>query len=305
MSKIFAAVFAALFLFYGTICDAYAPEGKLFVTMLDVGQGEAFLIETPTQNILLDTGDVKARKLLVAKLKNAGISRFDRIILTHPHADHIGGVVAVLDNFHVDLISDNGVASASPLFVAYRDKVPCNSLTAGDVLDFGSGVKFHVFYPPKSLVNDVNAGTQRSRPNRECIVGKLTFGDFSVLFTSDADKSVEDNLVESLQPQLKALFLKAGHHGSKSSSSRDFVASVAPDYVLISAGKANDFGHPSKDALAVFREFFVLPQNIFCTRFNGSVRIESDGKNNLIIVERDNDWVEDYTNERISVRRLD
>lgn len=304
MSKIFAAVFAALFLFYGTICDAYAPEGKLFVTMLDVGEGDSFLIETPTQNILIDTGDVKSRRQLVSKLKNAGISRFERIILTHPHADHIGSVDAVLDNFTVDLISDNGVASASPYY-NYRDKVPCDSLSAGDILDLGGGVYFHVFYPPKSLVNDVNSGAQRSRPNRECIVGKLTFGDFSVLFTADADKSVEDQLVESLQPQLKALFLKAGHHGSKSSSSRDFVASVAPDFVLISAGKANDFGHPSKDALAVFREFFVLPSNIFCTRFNGSVRIESDGKNNLIIVERDNDWVEDYTNERISVRRLD
>ena len=304
MNKIFAAIFAALFLFYGTICNAYAPEGKVYVSMLNIEQGDAFLIETPTQNVLLDTGDVGARNTLVAKLKDAGITRFERVILTHPHADHIGGLGAVLDNFPVDLISDNGVASASPLY-NYRDKVPCDSLTAGDVLDLGGGVKFHVFYPPKSLVADVNAGLQPSQPNRECIVGKLTFGEFYVLFTSDADTFVEDNLVESLQPQLKALILKAGHHGSKSSSSREFVASVAPDYVFISAGKGNRFGHPHKDAIAMFREYHVLPQNIFCTRFNGDIRVESDGKNNLILVEQENDWVEEYTGQIITVTRIE
>ena len=304
MKKLFTAVFGLLFFIYGAVCSAYSPEGKVFVTVLDIGQGDAFLIETPTQNVLLDTGDVGTRNRLVSKLKDAGITRFERVILTHPHADHIGGVSAVLDNFPVDLISDNGVASASPYF-NYRDKVPCDSLKAGDILDLGGGVKFHVFYPPQSLVDSVNAGLQPSQPNRECIVGKLTFGELAVMFAADADTFVEDQLVESLQPQLKALILKAGHHGSKSSSSRDFVASVAPDFVFISAGKSNRFGHPHKDALAMFREFHVLPSNIFCTRFNGDIRVESDGKNNLIIVERENDWVEDYSGERVTVTRLD
>ena len=304
MKKLFTAVFGLLFFIYGAVCSAYAPEGKLFVTMLDIGQGDAFLIETPTQNVLLDTGDVGTRNLLVSKLKDAGITRFERVILTHPHADHIGGVSAVLDNFPVDLISDNGVASASPYY-NYRDKVPCDSLKSGDVIDLGGGVKFHVFYPPQSLVDSVNAGLQPSQPNRECIVGKLTFGEFAVMFAADADTFVEDQLVESLQPQLKALILKAGHHGSKSSSSRDFIASVAPDFVFISAGKSNRFGHPHKDALAMFREFHVLPSNIFCTRFNGDIRVESDGKNNLILVEQENDWVEDYTGQIITVTRLD
>ena len=253
---------------------------------------------------LIDSGNDKDAGKKVKRILDEQGWFLRAIYNTHSHADHIGGVSAVLDNFPVDLISDNGVASASPYY-NYRDKVPCDSLKSGDVIELGGGVKFHVFYPPQSLVDSVNAGLQPSQPNRECIVGKLTFGEFAVMFAADADSFVEDQLVESLQPQLKALILKAGHHGSKSSSSRDFVASVAPDFVFISAGKSNRFGHPHKDALAMFREFHVLPSNIFCTRFNGDIRVESDGKNNLILVEQENDWVEDYTGQIITVTRIE
>ncbi|MBQ7454385.1 MAG: MBL fold metallo-hydrolase, partial [Selenomonadaceae bacterium] len=96
MRKIFAAVFGLLFFLFSNICFAYSPEGKLFLTMLDVGQGDSFLIETPTQNILIDTGDVDAREKLVAKLQNLGVTRVEKIILTHPHADHIGGIEKLL-----------------------------------------------------------------------------------------------------------------------------------------------------------------------------------------------------------------
>ena len=94
MRKIFAAVFGLLF-FISSTCYAYAPEGRLIVTMLNVGQGDSFLIETPTQNVLIDTGDLKEREQLLAELEKAGVTRFERIILTHPHIDHIGGVRAV------------------------------------------------------------------------------------------------------------------------------------------------------------------------------------------------------------------
>ena len=144
MDRIFAAVFGLL-LFFCSVCNAYAPEGHLYVTMFDVEQGDSFLIETPAQNILLDTGDVSTRTTLVDKLKAAGITRLERIILTHPHADHIGGTRAVLDNFSVDEILDNGQSSPSPLYRDYRTaELPFNSLKAGDILDCGGGVKFKV-----------------------------------------------------------------------------------------------------------------------------------------------------------------
>lgn len=290
MNKIFAAVFGLLF-FLCSSCAAYSPQGYVFVTMFDVGQGDSFLIETPEKNILLDAGDVNSP--LVDKLKAAGIERLERVILTHPHADHIGGVKAVLDNFTVDLIYDNGQPSRSPLWKNYHASgVPCKKLIAGDVLDLGGGVKFNVLFPTQFLLESVN---DRS------IVGKLTFGDFSILFTGDIDSAAEDELIQLYD--LRATILKAAHHGSRSSSSADFVANVNPQFVLISAG--SKFNHPHKQTLATFRENFILPDNIFCTRFNGDVRIESDGHNFIILPQRAPDWLDDFTGESLSVTRLD
>ena len=303
MNKIFMAVFGLLF-FIANICSAYAPAGKLYVTMLDVGQGDAFLVETPSQNVLIDTGDVDRSDELVAELKNAGFTRFEQIILTHPHADHIGGVNSILGNFTVDTISDNGIVATSPLYLQYHTaEVKINTLKTGDVVDLGGGVKFKVLYPSASFVSDVNRGKRKVNYNDTSIVGKLIFGDFSVLFTGDAGKFVEDTLRENFQADLKSTILKAGHHGAKTSSTSEFINVVNPDYVFISAG--NSFGHPSKETLRNLRANFVLPENIFCTRFNGAVRVESDGKNYFITLEQGNDWIEEYSGERVTVTRLD
>ena len=118
MRKFFATLIASLFLFASG--EAYAPEGEVYVTMLDVGQGESILVETLEQNILIDTGYTGESDKLRAELEKAGVTRFERIILTHPHVDHIGGIGYILDNYEVDEISDNGIASASTLYQRYR-----------------------------------------------------------------------------------------------------------------------------------------------------------------------------------------
>lgn len=306
MNKIFAAVFGLLFFIFSSISEAYAPEGQLFVTMLDVGQGDCFLIETAEQNVLIDTGDTSEADNLVAMLQDMGIERFERVILSHPHADHIGGLPTLAAVFPIDIISDNGITSASPLYLAYH-QIDTNfePLKSGDIVDLGGGVKFKVLAPSSSLVREVNSRSRRSYPNNESIVGKLIFGDFSILFTGDAQQELEDALFNTYPTELKSTILKAAHHGAKKSSTADFVHAVEPDFVFISAGVDNKYGHPHKDALKNFRYNLVLPTNIFCTRFNGSVRVESDGKNYYISVERDNDWLEEYTHERYTVTRID
>ena len=295
MKKFFALIMFVAVLVFNFTCAAYAPDGRLFITMLDVSQGDAFLIETPEQNILIDTGDVKTRKQLVELLHACGIERLEKIILTHAHADHIGGVRAVLNNFPVDEIADNGFKSNSPLYRDYRTAdVKFSALQDGDILDLGGGVKFIVLAPNKLFRFD--------NVNNQSVVGKLIFGDFSMLFTADAEKQLVDLLCDR---DIKATVLKAPHHGSKSSSSADFIANVKPEFVFISAGKSNKFNHPHKQSLRTYRENFILPENIFCTAFNGSVRLETDGTNKLIMPERATDWLEDYSGEIISVVRLD
>ena len=295
MNKIFSAVFGLLFFICAT-CSAYTDTGKVRVTMLDVGQGDSFLVETPEQNILIDTGDISARDKLLTQLESAGITRFEKIILTHPHADHIGNAKILLEKFPVDLIIDNGKQSNSPLYNNYTStQIPRQAAVSGNVLDFGGGVKFNVFSPDNSApMNSVN---------NQSIVGKLTFGDFSILFTGDAESDIEKFLCKS-DVNLSATILKAGHHGSRTSNTDNFVACVNPKFVFISAGLGNKFGHPHKDPLRNFRSNFVLDENIFCTAFNGQVVVESDGSNYLVIPEKFSDWLIDYTKEIVTVTRI-
>lgn len=301
MNKIFAAVFGLLFFIYAVTCSAYTDEGKLRVTMLNVGQGDACLVETHEQNILIDTGDDKDK--IVAELNKAGISRLDRVILTHPHSDHIGAIQAVLDNFAVLEILDNGIVSTSPFYKKYRQAdIPFTSLEAGDMLNCGDHAYFKVLHPDTFLVNCVNSGVQRSKPNNESIVGRLTFGNFSMLFTGDVEKTVEEDLIAQ---NIKSTILKAGHHGSRTSSSANFVANVQPQFVFISAGKHNRFMHPHKKPLEIYRVNGVKPENIYCTAFNGTVVAESDGTNIKITPEIDLNWVDRYTGEIITVTALD
>lgn len=301
MKKIFAAVFGLLFFIYAVTCSAYTDEGKLRVSMLNVGQGDAFLIETHEQNILIDTGDDKDK--IIAELNKAGISRLERVILTHPHSDHIGAIQAVLDNFDVVEILDNGIVSPSPFYIKYRTAhIACRNLESGDTVNFGNRAYFKVLHPDTFLVNCVNSGVQRSNPNDESIVGRLTFGDFSMLFTGDVEKTIEADLIAQ---NIKSTILKAGHHGSRTSSSANFVANVQPQFVFISAGKNNRFKHPHKKPLEIYRVNGVKPENIYCTAFNGTVVIETDGTDIKITPEIASSWVERYTGEVIIVTALD
>ena len=289
IKKIFAAVLG-LSLFLCSICAAYALPEKMYVTMLNVGQGDAFLIETSTQNILIDTGDVTAREQLIAELKKAGVTRLEKIILTHAHSDHIGGVMAVLKNFPVDEILDNGFTSTSPLYKKYHAAdVKFSTLQAGNVLDLGGGAYMEILSP--------TAPADYSNVNNQSIVGRLVYEDCSMLFMGDAERAVEKKLLENDLQDIQSTVLKAGHHGSRTSNSIKFVKTVNPDYVLISADIANDYGHPHKQSLKNFLK--VVPSDcIFCTAFNGTVRVEFEsGDECEVFPEVCIDWVDAYLEE--------
>ena len=272
--------------------EAAAPaqdvKGDLKIAMLDVGQGDAILIQTKKQTILIDTSDTDERDLLVDELEKFSVTKIDKLILTHPHADHIGSAKVLINpsakeikaNPYLEKISvaevyDNGITSTSPLYKSYTKAIDAKgiahqALKAGDTLDFGGGVKFNVLYPLPEIVDAVNGG-QKSDPNNESVVGKLTYKKFSMMFTGDAERKVESEIwADNDEKNLKCDVLKAGHHGSYTASTENFLRTVQPSYVLISCGpdeeRRNTYGHPHLEPLENYLAQGIDKKNILCLR---------------------------------------
>jgi len=273
--------------------DNAAPAGaavteaaqNMTVKMLNVGQGDAILIQTPEQTVLIDTSDLDEQDKLRNELQKAGVKRIDKLILTHPHADHIGGVEGVvLRDYEVGEVYDNGMPSKSKIYTRYmkilkQKNIKRHGLAAGDELDFGGGVKFKVYAPEKAVVEKGSKTTDDHDPNNESVVGRLIFGDFSMMFTGDAEKAEEMPMVSSYGKELKSTVLKSGHHGSKTSSSKEFLRKVAPEAALISCGTGNDYGHPHEPTMKKYR---AMKLKIYETDKNGTITVKTDGKNYTI-----------------------
>lgn len=257
------------------------PQGTISIKMLDVGQGDAILIQTQEQTVLIDTSDVDERDKLRAQLAKAGVKKIDKVILTHPHADHIGGMEVLLDgSYEIGSIYDNGMPSTSKLYLSYMKKakargIPHHALKAGDVLDFGGGAQFKVLSPEESLVRKGQQKGYKHDPNNESVVGRLTFGQFAMLFTGDAEKEAEASIAARYGSELKSQVLKAPHHGSKTSSSAAYLRLVQPETCVISCGAGNDYGHPHKETL---KKYAAIHAKTYETDKNGTITVTSDGK---------------------------
>ena len=279
-------------------------SAALKVSVLNVGQGDSILIQTSEQNILIDTSDVDERLKLERELYRLGAFKIDKLILTHPHADHIGNAAYLIKSgvIKIKSVYDNGVISGSKMYLNYLTEcrnrnVSRADLNDGDELDFGEGCKFRVFSPSKSLVEVLNSDNVKGDENNESIIGRLEYGNFSMMFTGDAEQPAEERLAGRLKP---VNVLKAGHHGSKTSSSREFLRMLSPEYVIISAGEptkkrgGNTYGHPHPQALERFMYAGVAKEKILWTWINGTITIESDGENYTVTPQIKNDWADRY-----------
>lgn len=258
-------------------------QGNLEIKMLDIGQGDAILIRTPEQTVLMDTGDVDQRDQLVQLLKREGVSSIDKLIISHPHADHLGGAMGVLTNFTVKNVYDNGQPTTTATYRKYikkvtDQKIAYQQLLEGQNLDFGGGVHFEVFSPTKKEVQS------ETDLNMNSIVGRLTYGSFSMLFTGDCETEREKAIVKRYSNQLKSLVLKSPHHGSKTSSNSAFLKAVSPEAVFISCGKGNDYGHPHEPVMKRYKK---LGLQIYRTDQDGTLTIVSDGNSYNIKKEKE------------------
>lgn len=221
-------------------------EGELEVHFIDVGNADCILVRQEDKTMLIDAGERKSKTVVQQYLQTYGVEKFDLVIATHPHADHIGGMAYILENYPVErFVMSYMDEEHTPTTASYENmlealiekNIPVDEAVPGAVYELGTArLQILAPYEPDADANNIS------------VVTRLTFGDKAFLFTGDAETSVEKQLISG-DYSLKADVLKLGHHGSNTSNSTAFLRQVAPDFAVITCGENNEYGHPHQEVV--------------------------------------------------------
>jgi len=264
--------------------DIVLADGEAAVHFIDVGQGDSVLVQTNQGSVLIDGGDNHMGDRVVTYLRNAGISELTYVIATHPHADHIGGLIAVLNEFPVGTLIMPPVTHTTRTFERFLDAienndVPLKEPVAGNTFSVGDAV-FTIIAPNSSGHQNLNDYSVSVR---------IVVGSTSFIVTGDAEEISELEMIQAGH-YLSADALRVGHHGSRTSTTQEFLDAVNPSIAVISVGRDNGHGHPHRVVMDRLQDAGI---RIYRTDEHGHIVMVTDGT--YISIRGSNRWFTQLT----------
>jgi competence protein ComEC len=258
------------------------PDGRLHVAFLDVGQGDAIYVQTPSgRQLLVDGGHYPSVTLdQLGRQMPFWDRSLDLLVATHPDADHVAGLVDVVERYRIGGLITNGAgadddpAYGALLAAAEARGVVVHPAQIGEVVQLEEDVALTILHTGSAVDGDSNEAS---------VVGRLTYGELSLLLTGDAEEGAENGMLSSDQP-LASVVLKAGHHGANTSSGEPFLRAVAPQVIVISVGADNNYGHPAPAMLA---RAAAVGATVLRTDEMGTIELISDGEKMWWVAEHE------------------
>lgn len=274
---------AAVWFYFNPVGDNTVKNSGFKLTAVDIGQGDSIFIQCGGKNMLVDSGPVEGKDDLIEFLQSKNIKKLDYVLVTHQHADHIGGMPEVLKNFDVDqFIMYELPEQMVPTSKAYKKLL--NSLLDHDITVKAAndmvGESFMLGDAKITVLGPIDGDTDNL--NNLSVVTRVEYGDTAFILSGDAEKSEEKDIIKS-GANLSADVYKVGHHGSKTSSTGKYLEAINPKYALISAGNDNSYNHPSEKTLEKLSEREI---EYYITKEDGDITVTSDGTNIKVETEK-------------------